>query len=424
VNRHRDGSERKDGDHTGAVSSRPQSMHPDVFAPATLGPLTLRNRTIKAATFEGMSFRGEVSDALIDFHRTMAAGGVAMTTLAYCAVSPGGRGAPHELVPRKELVPDLRRLADAVHGEGALVNAQLGHAGPIGNARVTGSPALAASNGFSPLGTRFHAASIAEIETAIADFARAAELLVEAGFDAVEIHMGHHYLINAFMSPRFNKRDDDWGGDVERRSRFPREIAKAVRAAVGRDVAVLAKFEMEDGVPRGLTVADSLPIAKLLEADGQLDALELTGGGSLANPMYLFRGDVPRKEFAATLPPVLRPVFKVVGKRFMPEYPYEEGYFLPEARQFREALTMPLVLLGGISRLDTMKQGMAEGFEFVAMGRALLREPDLINQMKAGTTTASECIHCNKCMPTIYRGTHCVLVEPEHRPGLRLTVTG
>ncbi|HWA65969.1 MAG TPA: NADH:flavin oxidoreductase [Mycobacteriales bacterium] len=393
------------------------------FAPATLGPLTLRNRIIKAATFEGMSLRGQVSDALVDFHRAMAAGGVGMTTVAYCAVSPGGRGAPHELVPRPELVPDLRRLVDAVHGGGAAVSAQIGHAGPIGNARVTGSPAQAASNGFSPLGTRFHAMSIADIEGAIADFARAAALLAEAGFDAVEIHMGHHYLINSFMSPRFNKRDDDWGGDVERRARFPREVAKAVRASVGSDVAVLAKFEMEDGVPRGLTVADSLPVAKLLEADGQLDALELTGGGSLANPMYLFRGDVPRKEFAATLPPVLRPVFKIVGKRFMPEYPYEEGYFLPEARQFREALRMPLVLLGGISRLDTIERALGEGFDFVAMGRALLREPDLVNRMRAGAATASTCIHCNKCMPTIYRGTHCVLVDPEHRPGLRLTVT-
>ncbi|HEX3704994.1 MAG TPA: NADH:flavin oxidoreductase [Mycobacteriales bacterium] len=396
---------------------------PDVFAPARLGPLTLRNRIIKAATFEGMSFRGVVSDALVDFHRAMAAGGVGMTTLAYCAVSPGGRGAPHELVPRPELVPDLRRLVDAVHDEGAAINAQVGHAGPIGNARVTGSKALAASSGFSPLGTRYHAMTVPDIEAAIVDFASAAKLLAEAGFDAVEIHMGHHYLINSFMSPRFNKRTDEWGGDTERRARFPREIAKAVRTAVGSEVAVLAKFEMEDGVPRGLTVAESLPIAQLLEADGAIDALELTGGGSLANPMYLFRGDVPRKEFAATLPAVLRPAFKLVGKRFMPEYPFEEAYFRGEASQFRAALSMPLVLLGGITKLDTIESALADGFDFVAMGRGLLREPDLVNRMRDGAARESICIHCNKCMPTIYRGTHCVLVEPKDRPGLRLAVT-
>jgi 2,4-dienoyl-CoA reductase-like NADH-dependent reductase (Old Yellow Enzyme family) len=262
--------------------------------------------------------------------------------------------------------------------------------------------------------------SITEIQETIADFATAASLLAEAGFDSVEIHMGHHYLINSFMSPRFNKRGDEWGGDVERRARFPREVAKAVRAAVGRDVAVIAKFEMEDGVPRGLTVADSLPIAKLLEADGQLDALQLTGGGSLANPMYLFRGEVPRKEFAATLPAVLRPAFALVGKRFMPEYPFEEAYFLREARTFREALSMPLVLLGGITKIETIQQALDEGFDFVAMGRALLREPDLVNRMQAGTASDATCIHCNKCMPTIYRGTHCVLLEPGDRPGLRV----
>ncbi|HVT65219.1 MAG TPA: NADH:flavin oxidoreductase [Mycobacteriales bacterium] len=395
----------------------------EVFGPARLGPITLRNRIIKAATFEGMSYKGKVTDALIDFHRTTAAGGVGMTTVAYCAVAPGGRGAPNELVPSPELVPDLRRLVDAVHGEGAAINAQVGHAGPIGNARVTGSRAVAASSGFSPLGTRYHAMSVAEIEAAIGDFATAAGLLAEAGFDAVEIHMGHHYLINAFMSPRFNKRDDDWGGDIDRRARFPREIAKAVRAAVGASVAVIAKFEMEDGVPRGLTVADSLPIAKLLESDGCIDALELTCGGSLANPMYLFRGDVPRKEFAATLPAVLRPAFKLVGKRFMPEYPFEEGYFLSEARQFRAGLSMPLVLLGGITKIETIEQALADGFDFVAMGRALLREPDLPHRMREGAAKESICIHCNKCMPTIYRGTHCVLVEPDERPGYRLLST-
>jgi hypothetical protein len=150
-------------------------MTTDVFGPAKLGPLTLRNRIIKAATFEGMSYKGKVTEALVDFHRTTAAGGVGMTTIAYCAVSPGGRGAPNELVPRPELVPELRRIVEAVHGEGAAINAQIGHAGPIGNARVTGSRAVAASTGFSPLGTRYHAMSESEIEAAIAEAKTAVE---------------------------------------------------------------------------------------------------------------------------------------------------------------------------------------------------------------------------------------------------------
>jgi 2,4-dienoyl-CoA reductase-like NADH-dependent reductase (Old Yellow Enzyme family) len=392
------------------------------FGPAELGPVRLRNRIIKAATFEGMSYRGQVTDALIDFHRTVAAGGVGMTTVAYCAVSPEGRGAPNELVLRPELVPALRRLVDAVHGEGAAISAQMGHAGPVGNSRVTRSKALAASSGFSPLGTRHHAMGGSDIARVIADFGAGAAVLADAGFDAVEIHMGHHYLINSFMSPKFNRRDDGWGGSVVNRARFPREIARAVRAAVADRVAVIAKFEMVDGVSNGLDVTESLAMAQLLEADGHLDALELTGGGSLANPMFLFRGDVPRKEFAATLPAVLRPAFRLVGKRFMPEYPFEEAYFRDDARRFRAALTMPLILLGGVNRLETIESALAEGFDFVAMGRALLREPDLVNRMQAGAASTGVCIHCNKCMPTIYRGTHCVLLPDAERPGVRIGI--
>jgi 2,4-dienoyl-CoA reductase-like NADH-dependent reductase (Old Yellow Enzyme family) len=167
---------------------------------------------------------------------------------------------------------------------------------------------------------------------------------------------------------------------------------------------------MADGVPGGLWLDESVEVGRMLEDDGHLDALELTGGSSLANPMYLFRGEAPRREFAATLPPALRLGFRLVGRRFLPEYPFEEAFFLPYARQFRAALSMPLVLLGGINRLDTVERALAEGFDFVAMARALLREPDLVNRMRDGTATDGLCIHCNKCMPTIYRGTRCVLV--------------
>ncbi len=250
-----------------------------VFEPATLGPLTLRNRVIKAATFEGMSRRGLVTDELVDFHRVVAAGGVGMTTLAYCAVTPDGRGAPNEIVLRGEAVDGLRRLADAVHNEGAAVSAQIGHAGPVGNPRVTRSKALAASNGFSPLGTRYHAATSHDLARIRDAFAAGAVALRDADFDAVEIHMGHHYLLNAFMSPRFNRRTDEWGGSLEKRARFPREVARAVREAVGDTMAVVAKFEMTDAVPRGLWLDESIAIARLLESDGTLDALELTGGG-------------------------------------------------------------------------------------------------------------------------------------------------
>jgi 2,4-dienoyl-CoA reductase-like NADH-dependent reductase (Old Yellow Enzyme family) len=388
----------------------------DPFAPTTLGPIQLRNHFIKAATFEGMAVDNLVTDRLIDFHRAMAAGGLGMTTVAYLAVSPDGQGAPAEIVVRPEAVDGLRRLADAVHAEGAAVSAQLGHAGPV--AAGTGHTGLAPSRQFSPMAMKFtKAVTDDDIARITRDFATAAKLLQDSGFDAVEVHLGHNYLLSAFLSPALNKRTDKWGGPIERRAEFARQVVRAVREAVGRDMAVIAKLNMEDGYKGGIWLDESVEAARLLESDGVLDAIELTSGSSLRNPMYLFKGDAPIEEMAAAFPQPLRTGFKLMGKRFLPSYPFEEGYFFPHARQFRAALSMPLVLLGGVNRLETAQQALDEGFEYVAMGRALLREPDLLNRWQAGRVTEGLCIHCNKCMPTIYQGTHCVLVPPGERPG-------
>ena len=397
---------------TAAEDSRP----PAVFVPARLGPLTLRNRIIKAATFEGATPGGVVSERLIDFHRQVAAGGVAMTTVAYLAVSPEGRTDRHCLALNDDIVPDLRRLTDAVHAEGAAVAAQIGHAGPVANARSNRAAALAPSGGFTPMGTRLRAVDEAGIERITQDYGRATRLAVEAGFDSIEVHVGHNYLLSAFLSPKLNRRADTFGGSVENRARFARQVLRAVRQAAGTSVAVTAKLNMVDGVPKGLGIEDSVEVARLFEADGALDALELTGGSSLANPMYLFRGDAPLREFGATLPPPIRLGFKLIGRRFLRTYPFEEAFFLPLARQFRQALSLPIILLGGITRLETIEAALAEGFDFVAMARALLREPDLVARMQTGESTSSLCIHCNKCMPTIYSGTRCVVATGEWTP--------
>jgi 2,4-dienoyl-CoA reductase-like NADH-dependent reductase (Old Yellow Enzyme family) len=387
-----------------------------VFEPAKLGPLTLRNRIIKAATFEGVMPDGQVTDKLVDFHSRVAAGGAAMTTVAYLAVSPEGRTDKRCISLRPEVLPGLRRLTDEIHRHGAAAAAQIGHAGPVANARSNGAPALSPSNGFSPMGTRLRGATDHDIRRITEDYRRAGAMAGEAGFDCVEIHLGHNYLLSAFLSPKLNRRSDGFGGSLENRARFPRQVVKAVRGAVGDTMAVTAKLNMSDGVPGGLWLDESVEVARMLESDGHLDALELTGGSSLANPMYLFRGEAPLREFAATLPPALRLGFRFFGHRFLPSYPFEEAYFLPYARQFRQALTMPLILLGGINRLDTIEHALAEDFAFVAMARALLRQPDLVDQMRTGASSESLCIHCNKCMPTIYRGTRCVLVPVPATP--------
>jgi 2,4-dienoyl-CoA reductase-like NADH-dependent reductase (Old Yellow Enzyme family) len=385
----------------------------DVFGEAKLGPVTLRNRIIKAATFEASTPDSLVTDDLIRYHQLPAAGGVGMTTVAYCAVSPGGRTDGWQLWMRPEAVPGLRRLTEAIHAEGAAISAQIGHAGPVANARTNKAKAYAPVRFFNPLSMRFaKKASRDDLDDITKAHANAARLAIESGFDAVEIHLGHNYLASSFLSPLINRRTDEFGGSLENRAKVARGLVTAVRAAVGDRIAVTAKLNMSDGVRGGISLEESVQTAKWLEEDGGLDALELTAGSSLLNPLYLFRGDAPIKEFAGAFKPPLRWGIRMTGKKFLREYPYREAYLMEQAKQFRAELKMPLILLGGITNRDTMDLAMAEGFDFVAMGRALLAEPDLINRIKAdgdAHSVRSACTHCNKCMATIYSHTHCVV---------------
>jgi 2,4-dienoyl-CoA reductase-like NADH-dependent reductase (Old Yellow Enzyme family) len=378
---------------------------------------------IKAATFEGRTPDALVTDELIGFHRDIAAGGVGMSTVAYCAVTPGGRTDRHQIWMRPEAVAGLKRLTDAIHAEGAAANAQIGHAGPVANSASNRAPALAPSRMISPLAARPVKVpdedGIAEIVTAHAEAAKLAE---QAGFDAVELHFGHNYLLSSFLSPKLNRRKDRYGGSPENRARLVREVARAVHDAVGGRLALIAKLNMEDGVRGGLTVPESLQVAAWLEADGTLDALELTAGSSLLNPMLYFHGDAPRESFAKSLPIPARWGFRAIGKVFLKEYPYKDGYLLERARHFRRELSIPLILLGGVTNLDIMQQAMAEGFDFVAMGRALLREPDLLHRIQADASTRSACVHCNECMPTIFTGTRCIYRVDKPRELIPLTV--
>ncbi|MBO0855233.1 MAG: NADH:flavin oxidoreductase [Nocardia sp.] len=382
----------------------------DIFDPVELGPITLRNRLIKAATFEGRTPEALVTDELIEFHREIAAGGVGMNTVAYCATTPGGRTDRHQIWMRPEAVPGLQRLTAAIHAEGAKVSAQIGHAGPVANAASNRAPALAPTKLWSPLSMKMmRSPTTEEMSDLVAAHARAALIAEESGFDAVELHFGHNYLASSFLSPLLNHRKDQYGGALENRARFAREIALAVREAVGGRLAILAKLNMSDGVRGGFAIEESLRVGEWLQRDGGLDALELTAGSSLLNPMLLFHGDAPRKSFAKTLPGPTRAGFKLAGKVFLREYPYHATYLLEMARQFRRELSIPLVLLGGITDLDSMTTARTEGFEYMAMGRALLREPDLPKRIRENAAARSICTHCNECMPTIYSGTRCVL---------------
>jgi len=393
-------------------------VSPDPLSPAQLGPVTLRNRVIKAATSEGRSPGGLVTDDLIDFHVGFARGGVGMTTVAYCCVSPEAASAPGQIVMSAAALPGLRRLTDAVHAAGAAISAQLGHAGVVAHKRLTGVTPVAPSRFINPASMAYcREISRAEIHAVIDQFGAAAEVAIDAGFDAVELHFGHLYLPSSFLSPLINRRKDEYGGGIDNRSRLVREIARRVRDVVGNRIAVIAKLDMDDGLPGSIWIDESLRTAQLLDADATLDAIELTQGSSVFKPMYLFRGDIPVKEFATVMPPAMRLPLRVVGKWAMGSYPYDDLYMLPAARQFVPVMRhTKLILLGGITNRDHLGTGVREGFEFMAMGRALLREPDLVNSMIADPGVRSRCTHNNKCMVTVFGRTHCVL-DPEQRYG-------
>ena len=204
---------------------------PDVFSPGRLGPVTLRNRTIKAATYEGLSHRGLVTQDLVDFHVAYAKGGVGMTTVAYLAVDRDGRTDRHQIHWTDESMPGLRALTEAVHAEGAAVSAQIGHGGPVAEPRGNKAPAIAPSKRLNMIAMNAsQEATVADIERVVAAHGRATTRAIEAGFDAVEVHLGHNYLASSFLSPKLNRRTDAYGGGLRHRCRVVGQYGLRTRA--------------------------------------------------------------------------------------------------------------------------------------------------------------------------------------------------
>jgi 2,4-dienoyl-CoA reductase-like NADH-dependent reductase (Old Yellow Enzyme family) len=381
----------------------------DPFSPFRLAGLSLCNRIIKTATFEGMSPGGRVSKALIEHHRALAKGGVAMTTVAYCAVAADGRTFADQLHMRPELVPDLRALTAAVHSGGAAASLQLGHCGAFCNNRdlkrrrpIGPSRAL---NLVGALSGRVLADAMteAEIEEVTEAFVDAARLAREAGFDAVELHLGHGYLLSQFLSPGTNARRDRFGGSLDNRARFALSVVERVRAALPPKMPVLAKVNLRDGYRGGLELDESVQVARRLEARGA-DALVLSGGFVSRNPFYLFRGERPLRQMIAVEKSLAQKLaLAVFGPALIRAYPFEPLYFLPLAREVRRAVRMPLVLLGGIKSRDDLDTAMREGFELAAMGRALIHDPELIGKYAAGLARESGCVPCNQCVAEMDR---------------------
>lgn len=374
-----------------------------LFTPVTLGPLTLRNRSIRSAAFESMCPGNVPSPQLLDYHRSVAAGGVGMTTVAYAAVTRSGLSFDRQLWMRPEIVPGLRELTDAVHAEGAAASIQLGHCGNMSHKSICGCLPVGASSGFNLYSPTFVRGLRAdELPEMAKVYGRSVCLAREAGFDAVEIHAGHGYLISQFLSPSTNHRKDEFGGTLANRMRFMGMVMEEVMKAAGNDMAVLVKMNMRDGFRGGMELDESLQVARKLQELGA-HALVLSGGFVSKAPMYVMRGEMPIRTMTHYMTCWwLKYGVRLVGKYMIPSVPFREAYFLEDALKFREALDIPLVYVGGLVSRQKIEEVLNHGFEAVQMGRALLNEPDFVNRMRREENARCNCRHSNYCIARMY----------------------
>lgn len=392
------------------------------FTPWSLGPLTLRNRLIKAATNEGMAKNGLVSKGLALFHERVAQGGAAMSTVAYCATSRDGRTFVDQATLDADSLSDFRALTDGVHRHGAAACAQLTHAGSftfLGKDELQTSRPLSSSGGFNKVGVLSkrwlkRRMGSAELAAMTDEFVAAALRAREAGFDAVELHMGHGYLLSQFVSPLYNKRRDAYGGTIEKRMRFPAETLSRVLDAVGKDLAVVVKYSMTDGVAAGNQIADGVEVARILERTGAHMAV-LSNGMNVESITAMFGSSFPKENRSSNPNPILRLGMWLQSFSEPKHVEFRENYLREHALKIRAAVKMPLAYLGGIQSIEGVESAMADGFDCVAMGRILIHNPKIVSQWAAGTVHKSGCTACNRCVSMMYlpTGTHCVLAGPQ-----------
>lgn len=392
-----------------------------LFTPGKIGPITLRNRTIRSAAFEGMCPGNAPSEQLLKYHQSVAAGGIGMTTIAYSAVQQSGLSFPRQLWLKKENIEGLRKVTDAIHKEGAAASIQIGHCGNMSHRNICGCTPISASTGFNLYSPTFvRGMRKDEIEETAKSFGEGVNLAREAGFDAIELHAGHGYLISQFLSPSTNHRKDEFGGSLQNRMRFMEMSMDHVMKAAKDDMGVLVKMNMRDCCRNGMEIDESIEVGKTLEKCGA-HALVLSSGFVSSAPIDVMRGAMPFKTMTHYMEGWMMPLLVKLGGRFMvPARPFKEAYFLEDALKFREALNMPLCYIGGLISREKIDEVLDKGFEFVAMARALVNEPGFVNRMMADEKARSACDHSNYCigrMYTIDMACHkCLLAQGEKIP--------
>ncbi len=387
----------------------------------SIGPVTLRNRVIRSAAFENMAYGNSPSQDLYDYHVAVARGGVGMTTLAYASVNRSGLSFDGQLWMREAIVPGLKRITDAVHAAGAKCSIQLGHCGNMTHRATCGCMPVGASSGFNLYSPTFvRGLRVAEIDALVEDFGHAVNLAREAGFDCVEIHAGHGYLISQFLSPYTNHRRDEYGGSLENRMRLMQRVIRRVLEAAGNDLGVIVKMNMHDGFRRGMQEAECLEVARELERLG-VHAIVLSAGFVSKAPMEVMRGAMPIRTLAYYMDRRkfwwLKAMLHLVGRQMIPTVPYTEGYFLEDAKKFRAAVKLPLIYVGGLVSRQKMEAVLDAGFQGLQVARALVHDTEFVNKLRNGEIDRSPCGHSNYCIGRMYtlemKCNRCVADLPE-----------
>lgn len=376
-----------------------------IFSSQSLGPLRLKNRVIRSAAFENMCYDNRPSQQLFDFHLALARGGVAMTTVAYAAVSQSGLSFRNQLWLRPQVVPDLKKLTLALHQHQCLASIQLGHCGNMTHKSTCGQTPVGASSGFnlySPTWVR--GLTVQEIKNIAKDFGKAVTLAQEAGFDAVEIHAGHGYLISQFLSPYTNKRKDEFGMSLQNRMRFMDLVMEEVMSAAQNNIAVIVKTNMYDGFKQGIQIDEAIQIAKRLQ-QWQVHALVLSAGFVSKAPMHIMRGRMPIKTLAYYMDMKkfwwLKFFLNLAGRQMIPSVKFAEAYFLKDAKKFRQELSLPLIYVGGLISKKKIEEVLHSGFVAVQIARALFHDSNFVRKLEK-KNFQSNCKHSNYCIARMY----------------------
>ena len=361
-----------------------------VFETTALKGITLTNRFVRSATWEGMANAdGSCTSELINLMVKLAQGGVGLIITGHAYVRKDGQAGPRQLgVYHDKLIQSLSKMAEAVHKADGKIIMQLAHAGCMAVSELTGLKPIGPSVIENQKGLCCHEMTRADISGIIDFFAQGAVRAKKAGFDGVQIHAAHGYLLSQFLSPFFNKRQDEYGGNIENRARLVLEILKNIRASVGNNFPVLIKINSEDFLDGGLSVDDMLHVAAFLEQAG-IDAIELSGGTAYSGkriPVRIAKIDTEEKE-----------VF------------YREA-----AKRYKERISVPLMLVGGIRSHEVAERLVEKGMvDYISMCRPLIREPHLINRWKQGDTGKATCLSDNLCFKPVRegKGLYCVAEE-------------